>query len=52
LKVDFCTGVCEDRTRAREAEKSPLLGDVARERLMKTQKAGKGLVGAVVICKV
>jgi hypothetical protein len=32
----------------REAEESP----VARERLVKTQQAGKSLVGAVMICKV
>jgi hypothetical protein len=31
-------------------EKSPLLETVARERLVKTQQAGKGLAGAVVIC--
>jgi hypothetical protein len=29
-----------------------LLEAVARERLVKTQHAGKGLAGAVVICKV
>jgi hypothetical protein len=34
----------------REAEKSQLLEAVAGERLMKTQQAGKGLAGAVVIC--
>jgi hypothetical protein len=34
-----------------EAEKSPLLEAVTRERLLKTQQAGKDLVGAVVICK-
>jgi hypothetical protein len=34
-----------------EPEESPLLEDVARERLMKTQQAGKGLVDAVVICE-
>jgi hypothetical protein len=28
-----------------------LLGAVATERLMKKQQAGKGLVGAVVICE-
>jgi hypothetical protein len=28
-----------------------MLEAVARERLMKTQKDGKGLAGAVVICK-
>jgi hypothetical protein len=35
----------------REAEESPLLEAVARERLVKTQQAGKGLAGAVVICE-
>jgi hypothetical protein len=45
----FCTGVCEERTWARQAEESPLLEAVARERLVKTYQAGKGLVGAVVI---
>jgi hypothetical protein len=34
-----------------EAEGSPLLEGVARERLVKTQHDGKGLVGAVVICE-
>jgi hypothetical protein len=33
--VDFCTGVYEERTCAREAEESPLLDAVARERLVK-----------------
>jgi hypothetical protein len=39
-KVDlsqFTTRVCEERTSAREAEESPLLEAVARERLVKTQ---------------
>jgi hypothetical protein len=35
-----------------EAEESPLLEAVTRERRVKTQEAGKGLAGAVVICKV
>jgi hypothetical protein len=35
-----------------KAEESPLLETAARERLVKTQRAGKNLVGAVVICKV
>jgi hypothetical protein len=35
----------------REAEESPLLETVTRERLVKTQKAGKGLASAVVICE-
>jgi hypothetical protein len=45
----FCTGVCEERTWAREAEKSPLIEAVARERLVKTQQDEKGLADAVVI---
>jgi hypothetical protein len=44
-------GGFEDRTSAREAEGSPLLEAVARERLVKTQQAGKGLAGVVVICE-
>jgi hypothetical protein len=36
LTVKFCMGGCEDRTRAREAEESPLLEAIARERLVKT----------------
>jgi hypothetical protein len=52
LWVEFCTGGCDKRTRAREAEESPLLEAVASERLVKTWQAGKGLAGAVVICKV
>jgi hypothetical protein len=52
LRVEFCTGTCEDITLGREAEESSLLEAVARERLTKTKKAGKGLAGAVVICKV
>jgi hypothetical protein len=35
----------------REAEVFPLLQAVARERLVKTQQAGEGLAGAVVICE-
>jgi hypothetical protein len=42
-------GVCEERVSAREAEESPLLEAVARERLVKTQWAGKAYGGAVVI---
>jgi hypothetical protein len=44
-------GVCDERNWEREAEESPLLEAVARERLVKTQQAGKGLSGAVVICE-
>jgi hypothetical protein len=36
----------------RAAEESPLFKAVARKRLVKTEQAGKGLEGAVVICKV
>jgi hypothetical protein len=36
LSVEFCTGGCEERTWAREAEESPLLEAVTRERLVKT----------------
>jgi hypothetical protein len=35
----------------REAEESPPLEAVVRERLVKTQQAGKGLEGAVAICE-
>jgi hypothetical protein len=35
----------------REAEESSLLEAFARERLVKTQQAGKGLTGAVMICE-
>jgi hypothetical protein len=34
-----------------EAQESPLLEGIARKRQVKTQKAGKGLAGAVVICE-
>jgi hypothetical protein len=34
-----------------EAEGSPLLKAVARERLVKAQQAGKDLASAVVICE-
>jgi hypothetical protein len=34
-----------------EAEKSPLLEAVTRERLVKAKQAGKDLAGAVVICE-
>jgi hypothetical protein len=46
---EFCTEGCEERIRAHEAEEFPLLEAVARERLVKTQQAGKGLATAVVI---
>jgi hypothetical protein len=35
-----------------EVEESPMLEAVIRERLVKTQQAGKCLASAVVICKV
>jgi hypothetical protein len=34
-----------------EAEQSPLLEAITRERLVKTQHAGKSLAGIVVICE-
>jgi hypothetical protein len=34
-----------------EAEESPLLGAVTRERLVKTRQAGKCLASAAVICE-
>jgi hypothetical protein len=34
-----------------EAEESPLLEAVTKERMMKTQQAGKGLAVAVVTCE-
>jgi hypothetical protein len=34
-----------------EAEESPLLEAVARQRLAKKQQGGKGLAGAVMICE-
>jgi hypothetical protein len=40
--VEFRAGGCEDKTWAR-SEESPLLEAVVRERLVKTQHAGKGL---------
>jgi hypothetical protein len=43
--------VREGRTRAHEAGKFPLIEATARERLVRTQQAGKGLEGAVVICE-
>jgi hypothetical protein len=45
LRVEFCTGGCEETTLAREAEESPLLETAARERLMKIQQAGERLSG-------
>jgi hypothetical protein len=51
LGVEFCTGGCENGTRTREAEASPLLEADTRERLMQTQQVGRKLSGAMVICK-
>jgi hypothetical protein len=45
----FCVEVCEERAWAREAEESPLLEAVDRERL-KAQQAGKA--GYMVIVEV
>jgi hypothetical protein len=39
-------------TSERETGEFPLLKAVAKERLVKTQQAGKGFSGAVVNCKV
>jgi hypothetical protein len=47
----FCTGVCEEGALASEAEDSPLLEAVPRERQVKTQQTGKGLAGAVGFCE-
>jgi hypothetical protein len=41
---------CEQWTEGND-EESPLLETVARELLVKTQQAEKGLAGAVVICE-
>jgi hypothetical protein len=59
LTKSVCTGVVKkgvswespfrEDLRA-ETEESSLLEAVTRERLVKTQQAGKGLAGAVVIC--
>jgi hypothetical protein len=49
LTVEFSNGGYDRRTGEWEAEESPLSEAVARERLLKTQQAGKSLAGAVVI---
>jgi hypothetical protein len=49
---EFCKGGCAKGTWERGAEESQLLQAVARERLLKTQQAGKYLTDAVVNCKV
>jgi hypothetical protein len=51
VQSEFCAGGCKGRTWEREAEESLLLYAVDRERLVKTQQAGKGLASAVVICE-
>jgi hypothetical protein len=45
-------GGCDKSIWAWEAEESPLLEAVVRKRQLNTRHAEKGLVGAVVICKV
>jgi hypothetical protein len=45
LRVEFCTGACDKRVRAREAKEAPLLEAVAREWILKTQQAGRRLNG-------
>jgi hypothetical protein len=58
----FCIGVREEKRQlkgsrrsewiwAREAEESPLLEAVVRERPVKTQQTGKFLAGAVGTCE-
>jgi hypothetical protein len=42
---------CGKRTRASEAEESPLLEAVTKERLVKTELAEKGSAGVLAICK-
>jgi hypothetical protein len=42
LRVEFCTGGCEDRTLTREAEEFPLLEAIARQ-LLETLQAGEDL---------
>jgi hypothetical protein len=49
--AEFYGGSYEDRNWVREAEESPLLEAVAKERLVKTQQAGECLVDAVVVCE-
>jgi hypothetical protein len=47
----FYTEVCEERTWGCEAEDSPLLEAVARERLGRDTAGWKNLAGSVVICE-
>jgi hypothetical protein len=51
VEKHFYTWGCEERSWAREDGDFPLLEAVVRERLVKTQQAGKGLADPVVICK-
>jgi hypothetical protein len=46
---EFCTGGCEDRTSVYEAEESPLLRTVTKQRLVKADS--EDLAYALVICK-
>jgi hypothetical protein len=50
VERQFFTGGCEDRTSEREVEEYTLLEAIARERLVKSQQAGKGLAVGVVNC--
>jgi hypothetical protein len=43
LRVEFCTGGCEDRTWVLEAEESPMSVAIAREWLVKTLQVGEDL---------
>jgi hypothetical protein len=51
LSVEFSTGGYDKKTRARKAEESPFLEEVAREELVKSQQPGKGIAGTAVICE-
>jgi hypothetical protein len=51
VEKHFCIGGYEERSWAREDGDFPLLEAVVRERLVKTQPAGKGLADPVVICE-
>jgi hypothetical protein len=41
--VEFCTEGCEHRTWVREAEESPVLEAVTKQRLVKTLQTGEDL---------
>jgi hypothetical protein len=49
VDTEFCTGICEERTWAREAEESPLLKPLPGNGWWRHSKLQKGLAGAVVI---